>query len=425
MNTKDFLHSFKKRVFKITGELPLRLSVQIKKGILARFTNNGVHQNGFQDLITYIIRFTTKKGVLHVESNDVSREGIQDALARAKEKMFHPEPFKTSPKRLYPKVKEYFPQTPSRFYERAALAVEKGLRLIRAERAVANGYYSEYARLFYFADSSGREVIHPATATRFGLTITKGEGKGYFSFFHPNPKKLQVSAVVTEAIRLAREASRDQISVKPGEYECIFSPRAFLELIEPMRKHFDGYFAETRKSVFSGLLGKKLFSESLTLTDDVKCPGQFGVPFDAEGVPKKKVNLIERGILRGFLTQGHSTRGILEHPVYPQNLVIKNGSLSFEQMVKEIRRGIFINKIWYHTLVRERNLEVTGLATAGSLYIENGEVMGRAVNLRYHDSIFSILNSVIHFSKEQMLLKDSEMGAALFPYLWVSRLKVT
>ena len=303
-------------------------------------------------------------------------------------------------------------------------AIGEAVERIRETRASANGYFSAYQRFFYLCDSKGLELFHPATAVRFGVTITKGAGKGYLSFYHPDSKKLKVAGVVEEAMELAEEASREEIQLQPGTYECIFSPRAFLELIEPLRRHFDAQLSKDGKSVLSGALGKKIFSEALTLKDDLHHPGQFGVPFDAEGAPKKRVTLVKKGILAGLLAEGHSTRGLMEHPFYPENLVVEKGKLSLGGIFKRIRKGIFINKIWYHTLVRESTMEVTGLATAGSLYIEKGQVRGRVVHLRYHDTLFSILRSVVNASKEQILLKDGERGAALFPYLWVSHLKV-
>ena len=133
---------------------------------------------------------------------------------------------------------------------------------------------------------------------------------------------------------------------------------------------------------------------------------------------------MKTGVLTDLLSKGHSTRGILEHPFYPQNLVVEKGDLSLDQIFKKVRRGIFINKIWYHTLIRENRMEVIGLPTAGSLYIEDGEVKGRIVNLRYHDSIFAVLRSVVGLSREQILLKDGEMGASLFPYVWASRIRI-
>ena len=413
-----------RRIFSLSKGIPLQIFIRTKKGILVRFANNGVHQNGFQDLFFYTLRLITKKGPVYLESNDPSEAGIRKALDQMRLWRSQAEPLAVSGKKTYPRIKEHFLLPLDRTPELAARAIEEGLALIRREQASANGYFSAYERFFYLANTDGLEAFHPATAVRFGVTITKGAGKGYFSFYHPDPKRLRVTPVVRDAIDLAEQASQAEIQVEPGEYECVFSPRAFLELIEPLRRHFDRRLTEDNKSVLSGLLGKKIFSPAFSLYENIKHPGQFGVPFDAEGVPKKKVTLVEKGVLKELLAEGSSTRGLLEHPFYPQNLVTGKGNFSLKDLLRRIRKGIFINKIWYHTLVRESGMEVTGLATAGSLYIEQGRIRGRAVHLRYHDSLFSILNSVKGASQEQVLLKDGEFGAALFPYLWVSRLRV-
>ncbi len=415
------LRKISRRILKHAKNLPLQVFIRAKKGALVRFTNNGVHQNTSQDLFSYTLR----QGPVWAESNDLSDEGIQETLRRISLISENPSASKKTNRRVaYKSIKENFPLHLQKIPQTAAQVIQKAVRLIRARQASANGYFSAYERSFYLADNDGLEAFHPATAVRFGTTLTKGSGKGYFSFYHPDPKKLDVDSVVEEAAGLAEFASRSEVSLKPGEYECVFSPRAFLELIEPLRRHFDRQLCTDQKSVFSGFQGKKIFSEYFSLHDDVGHAGQFGIPFDAEGKPKRKVVLVHQGILKELLSEGHSTRGLLEHPVYPQNLVVPRGTLSRDEIFKRIRRGIFINKIWYHTLVRESEMEATGLATAGSLFIDKGHIQGRVVNLRYHDSLFSILRSVVAASREQVLLKDGEMGAALLPYLWVSRLRV-
>jgi predicted Zn-dependent protease len=429
----DEIRKRARRIFVLAGPLPIRVFIRIKKGILVRFANNGVHQNGFQDLFTYTVHLLKKGSAVYLESNDFSDDGIQKVLGQLKAQVPNPrscaatpeKPFrKIHSKTNYPKVKEDFPLDLEQAPAHAVHAIAEGLRMILAEQASANGYYSAYKRFFYLADTKGLEVFHPATAVRFGVTITKGDGKGYFSFYHPNPRKLKVPPVVQKALELVREASRQVVSVPAGEYECIFSPWAFRELIEPLRRHFDLQFYRDRKSVFSGLLEKPIFSKTFSLHEDIQHPGQCGVPFDAEGAPKGKVRLVQHGVLRELLREGHSTRGLMEHPFYPQNLVVKEGTLSLPHTFEQIKKGIFINKIWYPTLVRESEMEVTGLATGGSLYIENGRIRGRVAHLRYHDSIFAILRSVMGTTQEQILMKDGEMGAALMPYVWVSRLKV-
>ena len=420
---KEELRNIAQGILKAAGDVPIQVFIRVKKGALVRFANNGVHQNGFQDLFSYTLRLLTKEGPLWVESNDASEEGIRKAFKRLLIRGVI-RPVKQKVSHRIPRKKEHFALQLEKIPEMASEAIEQAVKLIRHEQASANGYYSAYERLFYHSDSNGFEAFHPATAIRFGVTVTRGAGKGYFSFYHPDPKELNVASVIREASELAEVASREEISLKPGEYECVFHPRAFLELIEPLRRHFDARLCEDQKSVLSGLLGKKIFSEAITMVDDFEDPMQFGVPFDAEGAVKRRVSLVERGVLKELLAEGHSTRGFLEHPFYPLNLIVKKGNLSRSDLFGRIKRGIFINKIWYHTLVHEAKMEVTGLATAGSLYIERGRVRGRVSHLRYHDSLFSILRSIVAATRKQILLKDGEMGAALFPYLLVSRLRV-
>ncbi len=413
-----------REILNLSKSLPIRIFIRIKKGVLVRFTNNGIHQNGFQDLFVYTLRLLRQSSPAYLESNDCSKAGIKEALKKIQDLVPDPVPFKISKKAVYPKVKECFPLKQENVIETAASAIEHGIDLIRKEQASANGYFSAYERFFYIVDSKGLELSHSATAVRFGVTVTKGSGRGYSSFYHPDLKRLKVASVIQEASELAQAASVREVSVKPGEYECVFHPRAFLELIEPLRHHFDGHLYEKGKSALSGFLGKRIFSEHFTLHENIIDPNQFGVPFDMDGMPRRKVVLVDRGVLKNLLGEGNSSRGISEHPVYPQNLVGQQGDKTLEEVFKGIRKGIFINKLRYHTLVREKKLEVTGLATAGSLYIEKGRVVGRLGHLRYHDSLISILGSVVGGTRERILLKDGEIGAALLPYFWISKLRV-
>ena len=56
-------------------------------------------------------------------------------------------------------------------------------------------------------------------------------------------------------------------------------------------------------SPLAGMLGQQIASEAVTVIDDGTMPGMYGSScFDDEGFPRQKNNLVEKGILKGYLT---------------------------------------------------------------------------------------------------------------------------
>lgn len=131
-------------------------------------------------------------------------------------------------------------------------------------------------------------------------------------------------------------------------------------------------------------------------------------------------------MLTGLLSPiGHTTRGILEEEdVFPLNLVVAAGRRPWRDMLASMQRGVFINKIWYHQVVHEKDLVVTGTATGGTSWVEGGRIKGRLARVRYHDSLLRALGRVAEVSRERRLLKDGEYGASLLPYVLVRGLRL-
>ena len=176
------------RILNLAGNFPIRVFIRSKRGLLVRFASNGIHQNGFQDLWTYMLRVHGEKGSAYIDSNDISEAGIRRALARIRNAVTKPLGLSKRKKKIYPKINEFFPSPPAGAFEFPAATIREALDLIHEDQATANGYCSLFERFFYLKDRSGFELVHPASAARFGVTVAKGSGKGYFSFYHPNPK---------------------------------------------------------------------------------------------------------------------------------------------------------------------------------------------------------------------------------------------
>jgi len=87
-----------------------------------------------------------------------------------------------------------------------------------------------------------------------------------------------------------------------GKYPVLFAPTATASLLGPLLSCLNGKAVEQGTSPLRGRLGEEAFAKSFTLYDDPLRPFfPATAPFDAEGVPGARTNLIEQGVLRNFL----------------------------------------------------------------------------------------------------------------------------
>ena len=109
-------------------------------------------------------------------------------------------------------------------------------------------------------------------------------------------------AFISEVDTLAIEASRASTPTA-GVYTAVIDNRLIgLLLHEAFGHASEGDTVLTGSSVLRGKLGQSVASELVTVIDEGLVNGGYPVPFDDEGNPKRKTVVVERGILRNFLT---------------------------------------------------------------------------------------------------------------------------
>jgi len=129
-----------------------------------------------------------------------------------------------------------------------------------------------------------------------------GEGQtGYGFGFARSLRGMNAAAIAGEG---AARALRMLGAVRPktGEYRVVLENAAAAELLEVLVPSFLSSQVAKGKSMFAGMAGRKVASGVLTIEDDPMDPGGSGAePFDAEGTPTRRRELIAKGELRGFL----------------------------------------------------------------------------------------------------------------------------
>jgi PmbA protein len=164
----------------------------------------------------------------------------------------------------------------------------------------------------------------------------------------------------------------------------IFDPVTARSLLGNIFEAVEGDSLYRKASFLAGKLDDRIASENVTVVDDGTLPGLFGTsPFDDEGVPSRRTVVIDRGVLRNYLlntytakklgmrTTGNASRGVTGNAgVGHGNFFLENGQLPPGEMIRGIRRGLYVTE-----LIGQGVNIVTGDYSRGAagLWIENGE----------------------------------------------------
>ena len=178
----------------------------------------------------------------------------------------------------------------------------------------------------------------------------------------------------------------------PGCYTVILEPAAVLDLTGQMFSDFSATAIRDGRSFLNDRIGKRIFGENITIHDDAGHPLQSGAPFDGEGVPRKRLTLVERGVVRevaysrqaaalaGAAPTGHGFPLPNEFGDAPTNIVISGGETSREQMAASTERGMLVTRLWYIREVDPYEKIFTGMTRDGTFLIEGGRVAYKAIS---------------------------------------------
>ena len=126
-----------------------------------------------------------------------------------------------------------------------------------------------------------------------------------------------------------------------------------------------------------------------------------GSPFDAEGVPRQRVDIVTDGVVQGpvynsytaakagVASTGHQ-RGATGGPT-ATNLFMRPGGQSTEDLIASVDRGLYVTRFYYTRLAHNRGCVMTGMTRDGTFLIENGELTTPVKNLRFTQSYVDAL----------------------------------
>lgn len=207
-------------------------------------------------------------------------------------------------------------------------------------------------------------------------------------------------ALLENPEEIGQEAARRTLKrlgarqVKTQRAPVVFSPEIARGIIGNIFDAANGDAIYRNASFFSDMLGERVAGENITVIDDGTMVhrnanglaiGGFGTrPFDGEGLPTRRTVLVERGILKNYVTNtytarklnmkstGNASRGLAGNPgIGAGNFFLEAGTLTPEQLIGDIKSGLYVTE----TMGFGVNL-VTGDYSQGAsgMWIEDGQL---------------------------------------------------
>ncbi len=230
----------------------------------------------------------------------------------------------------------------------------------------------------------------------------------------------QVSFNKINNTQLAKTTIEDALELLGGKTLANYSGPIILRsnvvstLMKSLAPSFYANNVFNHNSSFEGQLGKSIYAKQISLVDDPTLMGRVGSTlFDDEGCLTKKTELVDQGVLKGFLynlywanrlskeNTGHSKKNnMISLPAISNyNFYLEPGDQSLEDLVSELNQGILITKVigahTANTVSGEISVGIQGLK------IDSGKVGHAVRNMVLTDNLHRLLKDVASVGNDQ------------------------
>lgn len=324
--------------------------------------------------------------------------------------------------------------------------MEDKLTIARQLEAIALQYDSKVQNVPYsrYGESKGRRFLmnslgldvftEAAGISAFSYALSKqGEDSksGGYSSFVRKPHQLSAEKIAKEAARRSVELL-GSTQPKSGNYPVVLFNEVVSELIDFLTHHLSAKTLDEGTSLLNQKLNQKILSDKITVLDDPFQTDLGGArPFDSEGAVSQKTTLIEKGVLKSYLTNSHLAEKLgLQHTanasrnggemgVAPSNTIIEAGTASIDDLLKSSNQMIYITAVdAIHSGFKPTTLDFS-LPAYGFLY-EHGERVRPLHQMVISGNLLTLLNNVEALSRRY----NQDGGSVIAPDMFIPEMSI-
>ena len=283
--------------------------------------------------------------------------------------------------------------------------------------------------------SRGVRAYHAGTFAGLIITTRSDTSAGWAKGGSWRLDEIDYPALAREAVDKAVRGREPQ-PITPGEYAVVLDHYAVDDILEALSLYGMGAQAvQEGRSWMCGIQGTRAMSESVSIWDDGGALDGWPVPFDVEGVPRRRVELVESGVVNdpvhNTYTAAQDGVGSTGHQAYfvgppiASNIFMSPGDKTVEGLIASTERGLYITRFFYTRLSHNRGCVMTGMTRDGTFLIEDGEIRHPVKDLRFTQSYVDALNGVEGVGDEAKLVLNEVGFATRVPALKLASFNFT
>jgi predicted Zn-dependent protease len=266
----------------------------------------------------------------------------------------------------------------------------------------AAGFVQTSAERAAYANTAGQRLTGRCTAATVDGIAKLGTWDGAGTRASVRLGDLSGAAVGAAAAAAARAAA-DPGDLAPGDYEVVLSPSCVADVLMFLaRDGFSGRRVNEGRSF--ARVGEAQFDRGVNIAEDATDTLSPSLPFDVEGTPRRRTELVVAGVTSGVLhdrrsaaaagttSTGNATPGsIMWGPMVSDLRLAPGEGGTIGDLTAGMRRGLLVGDFWYTRILDPRTTVVTGLTRNGAWLVENGEIVRPVRNLRFTQSYLDAL----------------------------------
>ena len=211
-------------------------------------------------------------------------------------------------------------------------------------------------------------------------------------------------------------------SIQTGQYPVLFEAPLASGLISSLISAISGGSLYRKSSFLLDSLGKQIANPLLNIKELPHLKkGIASSPFDSEGVATKSRQLVENGVLQGYVLSSYSARKLgmqtTGNAGGSHNLIVESTGQNFDELLKLMNTGLLVTEVLGHGL----NM-VTGDYSRGAagFWVENGVIAYPVEEITIAGNIKDMLNHIVAIGTDAIKNSSKQTGSILVENMMIA-----